>query len=93
MAGQYMVYAHQHRLMHSEKQTFWAKKPQPRQTLAEKCQLCDAMHHNSIVTGGHLHFNSIPVSDCIYISPVYNFTSLALILSGGRAPPSITFSV
>jgi hypothetical protein len=89
-----MVYAHQHKLIQGTKQTHLVNKQQStQQTLTEKCQLCDAMHHNSMLVGGHLYFNSIAISDFIYISPVYNFTSLALILSGGRAPPANIFSV
>lgn len=88
-----MVYAHQHKLIQGAKQTYSANQQQPKQTLTEKCQLCDAMHHNSMVMTDQVNFSSVAVTNYFYKSPVYNFTSLALVLSGGRAPPFANYSV
>lgn len=93
ITGQYMVYAHQHKLIQGAKQTYTVNKQQPKQTLTEKCQLCDAMHHNSMVINNQANFTPVAVASYVYKSPVYNFTSLALILSGGRAPPFVNYSV
>ncbi|MCR8557485.1 hypothetical protein KXD93_07525 [Mucilaginibacter sp. BJC16-A38] len=93
IAGQYMVYSHQHKLIKETEQSYSANKPQPHQTVSEKCQLCDAMHHNSMVITSNVTVSPISVTDHVYKSPVYNFTSLALILSGGRAPPCANYSV
>jgi hypothetical protein len=93
VAGQYMVYAHQHKLIQGAKQTYLAKQQQPKQILTEKCQLCDAMHHNSMVMAGQVNFSPVAAANYVYKSSVYNFTSLALVLSGGRAPPFANYSV
>jgi hypothetical protein len=93
VAGQYMVYAHQHKLIQRVKQTYSANKQLPKQTITEKCRLCDAMHHNSMVIAGEANFIPVVVADYVYQSSEYNFTSLALILSGGRAPPLANYSV
>jgi hypothetical protein len=87
-----MVYAHQHKLIQGEKQTYTVNKQHPKQILTEKCQLCDAMHHNSMVINSQANFTPVTVANYVYKSPVYNFTSLALILSGGRAPPFANYS-
>lgn len=93
ITGQYMVYAHQHKLIQGAKQTYSAKQQQQKQILTEKCQLCDAMHHNSMVIAGALNFTPVVVTGYVYKSPEYKFTSLALILSGGRAPPFANYSI
>jgi hypothetical protein len=93
ITGQYMVYAHQHKLIRGVKQTYSANKQQPKQILTEKCRLCDAMHHNSMVIAGQANFIPFAVANYVYQSSEYNFTSLSLILSGGRAPPLANYSV
>jgi len=87
-----MVYVHQHKLIKASG-TYAVSHHQSKQTVSEKCQLCDAMHHNSMVVTSYAFFNDAAVTNYIYQSPVYNFTSLALILSGGRAPPLTNHSV
>lgn len=89
IAGQYMVYAHQHKLNQGLKQSYAVSKHQPGQTLTEKCKLCDAMHHYNAVSDNHTALTLLPAEDIAYVSPVYNFTSLSLILAAGRAPPVI----
>ncbi|MEO6633798.1 MAG: hypothetical protein ABIN13_18795 [Mucilaginibacter sp.] len=91
IAGQYMVYVHQHKLVKTSG-IYVVSHNQSKQTVSEKCQLCDAMHHTSMIAGSNAFFTHTVVVDCVYQSPVYNFTSLALILSGGRAPPTANYS-
>jgi hypothetical protein len=81
-AGQIMVFAHQHLVQYHIHQT-----SQDQQTVTEKCQLCDAMHHNSMTVVDHHYFNPAVSSDYFYTPGKYNFISIALILSPGRAPP------
>ncbi|ASU32041.1 hypothetical protein [Mucilaginibacter xinganensis] len=85
ITGQYMVYAHQHKLIQGSKHTY--SHQQSKQTLTEKCRVCDAMHHNNMAINGQVSFTPVIVADYVYKSPVYSFTSLSLILAGGRAPP------
>ncbi|MGZ3872719.1 MAG: hypothetical protein ACXVJD_07360 [Mucilaginibacter sp.] len=90
-AGQYMLYSHQHKPVRGD--IYSAAKHQPGQIVTDKCQLCDAMHHNGMNLTVEADYHAVTLTSCIYKSPVYNFTSLALILSGGRAPPSTSYSV
>ena len=87
ITGQYMVYAHQHKLIQGAEQTHSVKQQQPKQTLTEKCQLCDAMHHNSMVNHSVSYFTPVVITDHFYKKGQYNFVSIALILSAGRSPP------
>jgi hypothetical protein len=81
-AGQVMVYAHQHLVKYHTHQT-----SDNQQTVTEKCQLCDAMHHNSMMLTDHQYF-SVDYSTVHFYTPgQYDFVSIALILSSGRAPP------
>jgi len=88
-----MVYSHQHKLNKGTEQASSTNKQQPRQTLSEKCQLCDAMHHTSMVIGSQVVISPVLVTTHVYKTSKYYFTSLALILSGGRAPPLANYSV
>jgi hypothetical protein len=92
IAGQYMVYAHQHKLNHSLKQTYSVSTHHAQPTITEKCKLCDAMHHYNAVNDTQTAPTLLPVENIAYVSPVYNFTSLSLILASGRAPPSACYS-
>ena len=81
IAGQWAVYAHQHK-------TFAHVTRAAHSTvLTEKCQLCDAMHHNSMIQHSPTAFTSTVVTDHVYKQGTYDFVSIALILSSGRAPP------
>ena len=80
-----MVYTHQH---HASLATYNTHKTsQNQQTLTEKCQLCDAMHHNNMVVVSHQYFIPAVSADHFYKQGQYNFVSVALILSAGRSPP------
>jgi len=85
VAGQAMVYAHTHLVKSSSYVTH--KTSQNQQTVTEKCQLCDAMHHNGMVTNNHQYFTPAVAADHFYKQGQYDFVSIALILSAGRAPP------
>ena len=87
-----MVYVHQHKLIKAGS-GYTVSHYHSKQTVSEKCQLCDAMHHVSMDIGSNAFFTPAAIADCIYRSPVYNFPSLALICSGGRAPPTANYSV
>jgi hypothetical protein len=85
IAGQGMVYAHQHLIKSSIHHTHQSSPNL--QKITEKCQLCDAMHHNGMLTADHQYFTPIVTTDHFYTPGKYNFTSIALIRSAGRSPP------
>jgi hypothetical protein len=87
VAGQYMVYAHQHSITTGVAIAHSISKKQAQQTVKEKCYLCDVMHHNAMVKTNQVRLNPITVITHVFKSVEYTFTSLQLILSGGRAPP------
>jgi hypothetical protein len=79
------VFAHQHL---NNAVTFNAHKTtQNQQTVTEKCQLCDAMHHNSMTIYNAHYFSPVVSSDYFYTHIKYDFVSIGLILSAGRSPP------
>jgi hypothetical protein len=84
-AGQLMVFAHQHMIRPCAHQTH--KTSPDQQTVVEKCQLCDAMHHNSMTLTDHQYFSPAVAAYHFYTPGQYDFVSIALILSPGRAPP------
>jgi hypothetical protein len=88
VAGQFMVYAHQHNGAKGISKTYGISKNIPEQTIKEKCYLCDAMHHNVMVTATQVYFNAITVARHVFKNVEYSFTSIQLILSSGRAPPA-----
>ena len=53
----------------------------------EKCSFCDAMHHTNAVINQVTYFNPNIVTKHFYRVYNYDFVSIALILSAGRAPP------
>ena len=82
-----MVYAHQHNVVSNTDKAYNISKNIPQQTVKEKCYLCDVMHHHVMVTTSQVYFNPVVVASHIFKKTEYNFTSIQLILSGGRAPP------
>jgi hypothetical protein len=87
VAGQYMMYAHQHNIAANISPKYSISKNLRQQTVTDKCALCDAMHHNVMVKATPAYFEDVKITGYIFKSCVYNFTSISLILSGGRAPP------
>ena len=88
VAGQYMVSVHQHLILTKSQVSFTHSKkvPSARHTVQEKCYYCDAMHHNAMTIDHQTYFSPV-VTGHAYRVGDYNFISIALILSAGRAPP------
>jgi hypothetical protein len=81
IAGQWAVYAHYHRSYRT------TAAISHHTTVSENCQLCDAMHHNSMTIDTQPYFAHLTITKH-YFTPVhYNFVSISLILAAGRAPP------
>nr|MCS3814122.1 hypothetical protein [Mucilaginibacter sp. X4EP1] len=88
IAGQYMVFAHQHNINNIHPKTYSYTKGLSQTTVSDKCYLCDVMHHNTMVINSNTYFSSVAVSLHVFKNTGYSFKSIQLILSGGRAPPS-----
>jgi hypothetical protein len=84
-AGQVIVYSHQHHI--SGLVTTRAAHQSSHQTISDKCQLCDAMHANHIVLTSQVYALNAPVNYHFFLPGCYDFVSISLILSPGRAPP------
>jgi hypothetical protein len=87
IAGQFMVYGHQHNTGNSLPPGYGVSKNSAHQTVTEKCYLCDVMNHNTMVISTHAYFTPTTVALHIFKNVGYSFTSIQLIISGGRAPP------
>ena len=88
-AGQYMIYAHQHNIVNGTAKIISVAKNSSRQTVTEKCQLCDVMHHNVMVKANTIHFNPVTATSHVFKTFNYSFTSIQLILASGRGPPAL----
>jgi hypothetical protein len=89
-AGQFMVYAHNHSVSTSTNKTaYHSPDTQPKQTVTEYCQLCDAMHHNAMTVNTPAYLAPVSVSSYYYKAVEHHFISTALILSAGRSPPTV----
>jgi len=80
--GQFMVFAHQH---YKHGAISISKSNQP--TLKEKCNVCDAMHHTSMLLTQHVYFTPITAIKCHYQYKKSDLTLIQLVLASGRAPP------
>jgi hypothetical protein len=90
IAGQYIVYSHQHKIIASTvTKTRDISKNQSRTVVQEKCSICDAMHHTNAVISVHTYFSPNIVTKHFYKVYDYDFVSIALILAAGRAPPVV----
>ncbi|WP_184543650.1 hypothetical protein [Mucilaginibacter sp. FT3.2] len=90
VAGQYMVYSHQHQLVKGISKTASATGTHPQQTLKEKCDMCDAMHHTFAVIDTPLYATP-QLAVMHFFKPCnYDFVSISLVLAAGRAPPVIS---
>jgi hypothetical protein len=88
VAGQFVVYAHQHNIGAVSTKSFYHNAHAlPQQTVSENCPLCDTMHHNVMAVSSQAFFAPVTVSDYVHKAVHYNFISIALVLSAGRAPP------
>lgn len=88
IAGQCVVYAHQHRKIAGSASNShkWAKN-QSHTVIQEKCALCDAMQHANAVINHYNYVSPNIVTNHFYTVYKYEFISIALVLSAGRAPP------
>ncbi|RYY29989.1 MAG: hypothetical protein EOP46_21645 [Sphingobacteriaceae bacterium] len=86
IAGQVIVYSHQHHaLQHVEMQK--QAKGFPQHTVAEKCLLCDTMHHTDMVMQQNQYVQHLEPETFTYPVFAYNFKSFGLILAEGLSPP------
>ncbi len=88
IAGQGAVYIHQHKIIAgSGPRSYHHNASQPRTTVQENCSLCDAMHHTNAVIDQQVYVSPNLITQHFYKAYNYDFVSIALILSAGRAPP------
>jgi hypothetical protein len=90
IAGQYMVYTHQHHLLKGISKSVSVSNTHPQQTVKEKCDMCDAMHHNFVLADSALYPTHQPVVIHVFKACNYNFISFSLVLAAGRAPPLLS---
>ncbi|HEY2582279.1 MAG TPA: hypothetical protein VGI43_10735 [Mucilaginibacter sp.] len=93
IGGQFMIYTHQHYAAQTNGKIYNLTKNISKQTVKEKCYLCDVMHHNSMVITSQVFSNPTVVIGHAFKKFEYDFKSIQLILSCGRAPPSSNFLV
>ena len=84
-----MVYAHQHYINKNAHASASAchSKGSSQPTVSEKCALCDSMHHVNMEIANHTSYDTIASTNFVFKPFEYEFISIALILSPGRAPP------
>ena len=84
-----MVYAHQHNQVKNIHASANHDCKNSQHTIVkEKCELCDSMHHNAMELASNPTYHAALVgTNRIYKPSEYSFTSIALILAAGRAPP------
>jgi len=89
IAGQSMMYIHQHKILSGNgiSSTITKNQPRPATTVVEKCYMCDALHNSAMAISQHVYVNTIVATGHIFRVGDYDFVSIALILSSGRAPP------
>ncbi|OCX50278.1 hypothetical protein BEL04_23505 [Mucilaginibacter sp. PPCGB 2223] len=86
VTGQITAIVHQHVPGYTQR-VYHVAKQFPQQTVAEKCYVCDMMHHTPMAL-----FTDLPlipdytVSDTQYKCE-HDYIGIALILSAGRSPP------
>jgi len=89
-----MVCMHQHNVLKKGGVVFHISKnqPKPATIVQEKCYMCDAMHHNAVTLTQQTYFSPAVVTGHVFKVGDYDFISIALILSSGRAPPVTSYS-
>jgi len=86
-----MVFAHQHNLVkNAHAHTYQDDKNSSHQVVKEKCPICDSMHHIAMELNNHSSYHTAIGTNYTYFTFEYDFKSIALILSPGRAPPVIS---
>jgi hypothetical protein len=89
--GQVIVYSHHHHT-HAVPLTNTSDHSSG-QTISDICPLCDAMHFNYMELTPQMCAQAAQLSYGHFTARCYDFISISLILSGGRAPPISNFSV
>jgi hypothetical protein len=90
IAGQYMVYTHQHHVLKGFSKSVSISNTHPQQTVKEKCDMCDAMHHNFAVIDNALYATHQTAVMHVFKACDYDFVSFSLVLAAGRAPPVLS---
>ncbi|MDN3581765.1 hypothetical protein [Mucilaginibacter flavus] len=91
VAGQYMVYSHQHHVAKGiSKTASLTNNNHPQQILKEKCDMCDVMHHTFAVIDTPLYATPQLAVTHVFKACDYDFVSMSLVLAAGRAPPVIS---
>jgi hypothetical protein len=86
-----MVYAHQHHITKGKIKFSVTSGKSSQQTVREKCNLCDAMHHTTMIAGESFHLSNTGFKIPAYTPFEYKFTSIQIVLAAGRAPPLSIF--
>ena len=81
--GQFMVFAHQHYKHGNIISATKSGLP----VFKEKCNVCDAMHHTSMLLTQHVYFTPIVALKCHYQYKKSDVALIQLVLASGRAPP------
>lgn len=87
IAGQLMVFAHQHPDPAGSAKFYNLSKTAGHQIVKEKCYMCDVMHHNAMMASYQVHLNPVPFIAHSFTVYEYKFSAVKLISAGGRAPP------
>lgn len=88
IAGQTMVYSHQHLSKLKASVASLVKVPQPVQTVTDTCSICDMMHHTQMAIFSSVAINPlVTICETLYINQ-HDYKGIALILSAGRSPPT-----
>jgi hypothetical protein len=90
IAGQYVVYTHQHLFIKGITKASYSVNDSHQQTVKEKCYLCDAMHHQAAIIDNYFHFDAQIAVPHFFKACNYSFISIGLILAAGRAPPVLS---
>ena len=85
-----MVYAHQHFINKGNYSINHPVKTSSKTTLSEKCPICDSMHHVNMELTKQVCLSMFTSTSFLFKTFQYDFTSIALILSQGRAPPAVS---
>jgi dihydroxyacid dehydratase/phosphogluconate dehydratase len=87
IAGQTMVYSHQHLSRLRSVVSHNVKVPQPVQTVTDTCSICDMMHHTHMaIFDAVVSSPIITICETVYTNQ-HDYKGIALILSAGRSPP------
>ena len=87
IAGQLMVFAHQHPDSVASPKIYSFSKTASHQIVKEKCYMCDVMHHNAMMASYQVYLNPVPFIAHFFTVYEYKFSAVKLISAGGRAPP------